>query len=107
MKYQHVLLCTPLTWRYLICSDETGFPLPCYCLLLQFSVVSNIIPGFFGFALFLFVIGPENSRHFLNQSDAKPKPIATWLLASSRALVTCVFPRFDYMRFPALWLACL
>ena len=28
-------------------------------------------------------------------------------LASSRALVTCVFPRFDYMRFPALWLACL
>ena len=59
------------------------------------------------FALFLSVIGPENSRHFLNQSDAKPKPIATWLLASSRALVTCVFPRFDYMRFPALWLACL
>ena len=69
--------------------------------------MSNIILGFFGFALFLFVIGPENSRHFLNQSDAKPKPIATWLLASSRALVTCVFPRFDYMRFPALWLACL
>ena len=69
--------------------------------------MSNIIPGCFGFALFLFVIGSENSCHFLNQSDAKLKPIATWLLASSRALVTCVFPRFDYMRFPALWLACL
>ena len=66
--------------------------------------MSNIIPGCFGFALFLFVIGPENSRHFLNQSDAKLKPIATWLLASSRALVTCIFPRFDYVRFPALWL---
>ena len=66
--------------------------------------MSNTIPGCFGFTLFLFVIGPENSRHFLNQSDAKLKPIATWLLASSRALVTCVFPRFDYVRFPALWL---
>ena len=69
--------------------------------------MSNIIPGCFGFTLFFFVIGPENSCHFLNQSDAKLKPIATWLLASSRALVTCVFPRFDYMRFLALWFACL
>ena len=65
-----------------------------------FNLVSNIIPGCFGFALFLFVIGPENSRHFLNQSDATLKPIATCLLASSHALVTCVFPRFDYVRFP-------
>ena len=59
------------------------------------------------FALFLFVISSENSRHFLNQSDAKLKPIATWLPAFSRALVTCVFPRFDCVHFPALWLACL
>ena len=30
------------------------------------------------------MIGPENSHHYLNQSDAKP--IATWSLAFSRAL---------------------
>ena len=95
MKYQHVLLCTLPTWRYLICNDEAGFV---YLLL--------SLRGIF-FALFLFVISSENSRHFLNQSDAKLKPIATGLPAFSRALVTCVFPRFDYMRFPALWLACL
>ena len=27
MKYQHVLLCTLPTWRYLICNDEAGFRL--------------------------------------------------------------------------------
>ena len=26
---------------------------------------------------------------------------------TNRDLVTCVFPRFGYLRFPALWLACL
>ena len=45
-----------------------------------------MIPGCFGFALFLSVIGPENSRHFLNQSDAKLKQ-----------------SRLGYLRFPALW----
>ena len=34
--------------------------------------------------LYFVVIGPENSRHFLNQSEAKLKPI----------LATRVFPRF-------------
>ena len=28
-----------------------------------------------GFALLRSVIGPENSRHFLNQSDTKLKPV--------------------------------
>ena len=37
-----------------------------------------------GFALLRSVIGPENSRHFLNQSDTKLKP----------ELVARVFPRF-------------
>ena len=32
------------------------------------------------------VIGPENSRHSLNQSDAKLKPTTTWSPAFSRAL---------------------
>ena len=30
------------------------------------------------------VIGPENSRHLLAQSDAKLKPMATWSPAFSR-----------------------
>ena len=29
----------------------------------------------YGFALIRSVIGPENSRHFLNQSDTKLKPV--------------------------------
>ena len=31
------------------------------------------------------VIGPESSRHFLNQSDTKLKPTATWSPTFSRA----------------------
>ena len=31
------------------------------------------------------MIGPENSGHFLNQSDSSPNPIATWSLTFSRA----------------------
>ena len=31
------------------------------------------------------MIGPENSHHFLNQSDSKLKSIATWSLLFSRA----------------------
>ena len=36
------------------------------------------------------MIGPENSRHFLNQSDSKLKSIATWSLLFSRASVRCL-----------------
>ena len=39
-----------------------------------------------GFALLRSVIGPEKSRHFLNQSDAK--------LKINNDLIACVFPRF-------------
>ena len=39
-----------------------------------------------GFALLRPVIGPENSWHPLNQSNAKPKTITTWSPAFSRAL---------------------
>ena len=39
---------------------------------------------FIGFALIHFVIGPENSHHFLRQSDAKLIPAAPWPLALSR-----------------------
>ena len=39
----------------------------------------------FGFALLRSLIGSQNSRHFLNQSDAKLKPIVIWSHAFSRA----------------------
>ena len=38
------------------------------------------------FASLRVVIGPSNSHHPFNQSDAKPKPIKTWSPAFSRAL---------------------
>ena len=49
----------------------------------QFSIECRKYSGiaFIGFALLRSVIGLENSRHPLNQSDAKVKPIATWSLA--------------------------
>ena len=47
--------------------------------------MSKVIRDCIGFVLLRSVIGLENSRHFLNQSDAKLKPIATWSLAFSRA----------------------
>ena len=50
-----------------------------------FKWVSKVILDCIGFALLRSVIGLENSRHPLNQSDAKLKPIATWSLAFSRA----------------------
>ena len=47
--------------------------------------MSKVIRDCIGFALLRSVIGLENSRHLLNQSDAKLKPIAFtlnshWLL---------------------------
>ena len=48
--------------------------------------VSKVMLYCFGFALLRCVIGPENSRHNLNQSNVKLKPNTTWSLAFSRAL---------------------
>ena len=47
--------------------------------------MSKVIRDCIGFALLRSVIGLENLRHPLNQSDAKVKPITTWSLAFSRA----------------------
>ena len=44
----------------------------------------------FGSALLRSVIGPENSRHPLNQSDAKLKTIAACSPAFSRALASLI-----------------
>ena len=51
---------------------------------LIFNSVSKVIRDCIDFALLRSVIGPENSRHSRNQSDAKTKT----------DLVTFVFPRF-------------
>ena len=48
-------------------------------------MMSNEIRDNICFVLLRSVIGPENSRHSRNQSDAKLKPIATWSPAFSRA----------------------
>ena len=42
-----------------------------------FSCLSKVIRDCMGFALLRSVISPENSRHSLNQSGAKLKPITT------------------------------
>ena len=47
--------------------------------------MSKVIWDCIGFALLHSVIGLENLRHTLNQSDASLKPIATWLLTFSHA----------------------
>ena len=49
----------------------------------KFEQLSNLeLPWF---SLLRYVIGAENSRHFLDQSDLKLKPIAIWSPAFSRA----------------------
>ena len=50
-----------------------------------FNWVSKVIRDCVGFVSLRCVIGLENSRHPLNQSDAKLKLISTWSLAFSRA----------------------
>ena len=49
------------------------------------------------------VIGPENSRHSLNQSDAKVKPITPCSLTASSFLLSPPIGSLCY--FPLLWLA--
>ena len=52
-----------------------------------FKCMSKVIPAFLGYASLRSVISPENLRYSLNQSDAKPKPIAPLPLGFSRALL--------------------
>ena len=49
----------------------------CYLDREIFNGVSRVIHDSFVFALLHSVIGPENSHHSLNQSDAKLKQIKT------------------------------
>ena len=54
----------------------------------QFLIVLKVAQGLFRFCKLRSVIGPQNSRHFLNQSDPKLKPFTTPSPAFSRALVS-------------------
>ena len=60
--------------------------------------MSKVIGDCVGLALTRSVIGAENSRHSVNQSDAKLTPITTWSLAFSRALGSLVFILSSYWR---------
>jgi len=48
--------------------------------------VSKVIRICFGFALLRYAIGLKNSRHFVIQSEVKPKPIVTRSHTFFRAL---------------------
>ena len=71
--------------------------------------MSKVIRDCIGLALLCSVIGLENSRHPLNQSDAKVKPIATWPLAFSRAWdrlhAFTLSSHWLPLNFPLFWLA--
>ena len=68
-----------------------------------FNGASKVIRNFPGFTSLRYVIGPESSGHFLNQSDSKLKPIAAesfaFSRASSRALTGYLwyFPLCDWL----------
>ena len=61
--------------------------------------MSKVIPAFLGYALLRSVVAPENLRYFLNQLDAKPKPIVPLSLGFSRALL-----RLFVFTLPSHWL---
>ena len=73
---------TVLSWNSRCISDERGTNLRWLNGVIKIQD--------FGFALTRSAIGP--SRHPLNQSDAKQKPITMWSSAFSRTF--CTLPRF-------------
>ena len=70
--------------------------------------MSKVIRDCIGFALLHSVIGPENSCHSLNQSDAKLKPFTTCPSAFFRALASLVVYTWSshwlLKFFPFFWL---
>ena len=72
-----------------------------------FNWASKVIRDYSVFALICSVIGPENSRHSLNQSDAKFKPITTWSPAFSRALgIFLGFTFCSHWLLQRCWIGC-
>ena len=64
--------------------------------------MSKVILNYFGFTLLRSVIGLEISRHLLNQSDAKLKPIAACIGHTVDNKTTGRFIIHGHTRFPAL-----
>ena len=60
------------------------------CLLARSTIqrgtaIEKVISRLLWFCIANFAIGKNNSRHFLNQSEVKPKPMVTFSHAFSRA----------------------
>ena len=96
-KHKLLIISGPVDLSSNICLSHSGinikivefrpFPVVCSSVFgVVFGWVSKVIPDCIGFALLRSVIGPENSRHSLNQSDAKQRTITTWSPVFSRAL---------------------
>ena len=60
-----------------------------------FNRVSTVIRDCFGFASLRSVIGLENSRHPLNQSDAKLKAIVVTRFFPRLRAFTCIYFEFS------------
>ena len=75
----------------------------------NFDWVSDVIRDCFVCALLCYMIGPENLRHSLNQSDAELLPLIAWSSAFSRALGSLVIfiarSHWLFRYFPLFWLA--
>ena len=90
---------------------EIDFKLQHMYYMLVFTWVSKIIRACFGFASLCSVISFKNLRHFLNQSEVKPKPITTCPCTFSRAswqLVHVFASSFDWftgLSVSKIWLA--
>ena len=56
----------------------------------------EVIQNCFRFALLCSVIDKKNSRHLLNQSNAKPKSIMNLRVFPRLALVTCISSNSDW-----------
>ena len=68
------------------CTDNIDLRLDCWMpVRAVFTWVSKVICVYFGFASLRLLIGLKNLRHFLNQSQAKPKPIVICSRKLSRA----------------------
>lgn len=69
----------------------------CVCIKQVFKWVSKVIRNCLGFTFLHSVIGPENLRHFLNQSDLKLKLIVTWSPPFNRASGSLFVYLFVYL----------
>ena len=84
-----------LIWNIIVrvLTSLVPFPSPIYC---DFQWVSNVIRVYLGSSLPLSDWLSKNSRHFLNQSEVKPKPIETSSRKFTRA--SCRLRKFPFRK---------